>query len=177
MRRFALTLVAAGLSACAPASSTLTDAQKAAVADSATALLKAAWANFGKLDMNAAFRDYSAAPDAKHMDNGTVYPSLGAYKKANEQFGTVLEYVRTTGDAWDAMVLGPEAVMITVPWHADMKAKGRPEYKARGVSSVLVQRREGRWQIVHTHESFVNANELMAALTPTALPKNAAAKP
>jgi len=175
MRRFALTLLAAGLSACAPAAPTVTDAQKAAIADSAAALIKAAWANFGKLDMNAAFRDYSAAPDARYMDNGVVYPSLGDYKKANEQFATVLEYVRTTGDAWDAMVLGPDAVMITVPWHADMKAKGRSEYKARGVSSVLVQRREGSWQIVHTHESFANANELMAALTP--LRKNEAAKP
>ncbi len=33
MRRFALTLLAAGLSACAPAAPTVTDAQKAAIAD------------------------------------------------------------------------------------------------------------------------------------------------
>jgi len=144
----------------------LTDAQKAAISDSANSVVKATWDNFGKLDLNAAFRDYSAATDARFMDNGAVYPSLAAYKKANEQFGTILEYVHTTADSLSTIVLAADAVMVTAPWHADMKAKGRPEYKGRGVSSLLVQKRDGRWQIVHTHESFVNPNEMFAALTP-----------
>jgi ketosteroid isomerase-like protein len=121
---------------------------------------------FARLDLNAAFRDYSAASDARYMDNGAVCPSLAAYKRANEQFGTILEYVRTTPDSLSTIVLAHDAVMVTAPWHAEMKAKRRPEHKGRGVSSLLVQRREGRWQIVHTHESFVNPTEMLAALMP-----------
>ncbi|MBI4421547.1 MAG: nuclear transport factor 2 family protein [Gemmatimonadetes bacterium] len=158
----------AAVSACQPQAAPLTDAQKSAIADSARAVGQAIVAGFTKLDLAAAFKDYAADPDVRYMENGALYPSYDAFKKANEEFVGMLESVQTTIDAWDAIVLGTDAVVLTAPWHGTIKAKGRPAYVATGVWSGVVQRRGGRWQVVHTHESIVNADQMMAALMPPA---------
>src|SRR5262249_16825341 len=69
-------------------------------------------------------------------------------------------------DAADAMVLGPDAVMITSPYHIAAKAKGKPEYKGQGVWTGVFQRRGGKWTVVETHMSDQHADAMMAALTP-----------
>ena len=89
-------------------------------------------------------------------------------KKGYVDLAPTLESLQNTLDAMDVLVLGPDAASVTAPFHFTFKPKGRPEYKAQGVFSVIVQRRAGSWKIVQSHESWVNADQVMAALVPPA---------
>jgi hypothetical protein len=63
-------------------------------------------------------------------------------------------------------VLAPDAAAVTLPIHLRIKAKGRPEYKGQYVWSGIVQRRSGTWKLIQSHESWQNAEQIMAAITP-----------
>jgi hypothetical protein len=145
---------------------TFTEAQKAAIADSAKAVVQAMLANANKLDFVAYFNDYSADPNAWYIENGSLYPSLDAMKKSYADLNPIFESLQNTPDAWDMTVLGSDAVAITMPLHFSFKPKGLPEFTAQSVWSGIVQRRGGRWTIIQSHESWLNPEQVMAALTP-----------
>ena len=147
-------------------SSTPTPTQLAAVADSARAVAQRIIDNSNKLDFPAAFQEYSADADARYVENGALYSSLDALKKAYAELSPVLELVANSVDSWHVLVLGPEAARVTLPIHLRIKAKGRPEYTGQYVWTGIVQRRGGRWQLVQSHESHPNAEKVMAAVMP-----------
>ena len=160
---------------CAPAPVTMTDVQRAAIADSARALVKSVMANFDKMDTDASLKDYSKDADARYMDGGSVYASFSAYRASQAQFAAVLEAAHTSTDSIDVVVLSPDAVVMSAPWQSTLRAKGRSDYIVHGAWSLVLQRRTGRWQVIHAHESIVNPDAMVAALTPG--PSKAAAKP
>jgi ketosteroid isomerase-like protein len=69
-------------------------------------------------------------------------------------------------DAFDIVVLGSEATVVTAPFHFSIKTKVGKEIKSQGVYSAVVQLRAGRWRVVQSHESELNIAELMAAMAP-----------
>jgi hypothetical protein len=152
-----------------------TEAQKAAIADSARAVVQAMLANANKLDFTAYFNDYSADPNARYIENGLLYPSLDAMKRLYADLNPIFESLQNTPDVWYPTVLGSDAVAITVPLHFSLKPKGLPEFTAQSVWSGIVQRRGGKWTIIQSHESWVNPEQVMAALTPP-LPKESRPK-
>jgi len=161
----AIVFVLLGFS-CQNQPATFTEAQKAAVADSAKAVVQAMLANANKLDFVAYFNDYSADPNARYIENGLLYPSLDAMKKNYADFNPMFESLQNTPDAWNMTVLGSDAVAITMPLHFTFKPKGLPEFTAQSVWSGIVQRRGGKWTIIQTHESWVNPEQVMAAFMP-----------
>jgi ketosteroid isomerase-like protein len=165
---FAVTLLAFAIFAfsCQPQPTTLTDTQKAAVADSAKAVVQLMLANANKLDFVAYFNHYSADPDSRYIENGSLYPSLEAMKK-NYADNLSFESLNNTPDTWDMIVLSSDAVVITMPFHFSFKPKGLPEYKAQGVWTGVVQRRSGKWAIIQSHESWIDPEKVMAALMPS----------
>jgi hypothetical protein len=156
--------VALILAACQPSSPNA--AQLTAVADSARAVARRIIDNSNKLDFAAAFQDYSADADARYVENGMLYPSLEALKKAYAELTPGLELVANSVDSWDVQILGAEAASVTLPIHLRIKGKGRPEYAGQYVWSGIVQRRGGRWQLVQSHESWPNAEKVFAAIMP-----------
>jgi len=151
---------------CQDQPATFTEVQKAAIADSARAVVQAMLANANKLDFVAYFNDHSADPNARYIENGLLYPSLDAMKKLYADLNPLFESLQNTPDAWDMTVLGSDVVAITMPLHFRLKPKGLPEFTAQSVWSGIVQRRGGRWTIIQSHESWVNPEQVMAALTP-----------
>jgi len=170
MKKSLLSLLFAGLAifafSCQPRSSALTDSQKAAIADSTKSLLRAVLTNSDKLDFAAALQFYSGDADARFIENGALFPSLDAMKKAYADFAPILESLKNNVDSWDIMVLGADAVSFTAPIHFSFKAKGRPQYNGQYVWSGIVQRRGGTWKLVQTHESWLNFEQAMAAIMP-----------
>jgi hypothetical protein len=164
---FALTLLAFAILAfsCQPQPTTLTEAQKAAIADSAKAVVQLMLTNANKLDFVAYFNHYSPDPDGRYIENGSLYPSLEAMKK-NYADNLSFESLNNTPDTWDMIVLSSDAVVITMPFHFSFKPKGLPEYKAQGVWTGVVQRRSGKWAIVQSHESWIEPEKVIAALMP-----------
>jgi len=165
---FALTLLAFAILAfsCQPQPTTLTDTQKAAIADSAKTVVQLMLANANKLDFVAYFNHYSADPDGRYIENGSLYPSLEAMKKNYADSSPLYESLNCTPDAWDMIVPSSDAVVITMPFHFSFKPKGLPEYKAQGVWTGVVQRRSGKWAIIQSHESWIDPEKVMAALLP-----------
>ena len=139
---------------------------KTAVADSAKAVAQRIIDNSNKLDFEAAFNNYSADADARYTENGTTYPSLAAMKDAYKELMLSFEILQNSVKSWDVMVLDGEAAMVTLPIHAKLKVKDRDAIEIDYVWSALVQKRNGRWLVVQTHESWVNADKAMAALFP-----------
>jgi hypothetical protein len=152
--------------ACGSRTAPLTDAHKAAIADTTKAVLASVLAGTDKLDFPAALKPFSSDPDARFMENGTLYPSLEAMRKAFDEFAPILDSLKSTVDAWDIVVLADDAASFTLPMHFSIKPKGRPAYTGQYVWSGVVQRRAGTWQIIQSHESRLNFDQVMAALAP-----------
>jgi len=161
-----LVILAVFAFSCQPQPTTLSEAQKAAIADSAKAVVQLMLSHADKLEFEAYFSVYSTDADVRCVENGSLYPSLDAIKKAYAQMQPMFESLHNAPDAWNITVLGTDAVAITMPEHFTFKPKGLPEYKAQGVWSGIVQRRGGKWTIIQSHESWVNPEQVMAALMP-----------
>lgn len=153
---------ALALAACAKPP--LTEQQKAALADSAKTIVRTMLANANKLDFASYFNDYSADADARYVENGALVASLDAFKKEYADMAPMLDSLTNMVTTVDALVLGPDAIAITMPDPFTIKAKGRAAVKAEGVWTAIIQRRNGKLQIVQTHESWVNPEAVMAAV-------------
>lgn len=169
MKKFSTILFILGLTffflSCQQQPTDLTESKKTAIEDSARVVVKKVFELSNKLDYKTALRFYSGDPDARYIDNGAIYPSLQAMKDAYAQVGPTMELVENNVKSWDAVVLGNDAVAFTLPIRLRLKAKGRPEYAGEYVWSGIVQRRNGKWMIVQSHESWLNYAEAIAALT------------
>ena len=62
-----------------------------------------------------------------------TYPNVDAMKKMSADMGPAMESMHIALDAVDDVVLGPDAVLITSPFHMTAKVKGKPEWKGQGV--------------------------------------------
>lgn len=146
----------------------LTESQKAEAVDSARAVVEKVFELANKLDYKAGLQFYSGDTDTRYIDNGSIFPSLDAMKEAYNQVGPTMELVENKVSRWDAIVLANDAVAFTLPIRLKLKAKGLPAYEGQYVWSGIVQKRNGRWMIVQSHESWQNYAEVIAALTPLA---------
>jgi hypothetical protein len=149
--------------ACQPQPSVLTDAQKAAIADSAKGVAQEVGRGIQTLNGAAVLARCSSDPDARYLENGFLYASYGAFKDSLYADYAMLSPVSYQIDVLDVVVLGSEAAAITESFHFTVKTKADEEVKGQGIASFVVQKREGRWQIIQWHESELNNTELEAA--------------
>jgi hypothetical protein len=165
-RRLSLVILAFAIIAfaCQPQPSTLTDAQKAAIADSAKSVAQEVARGVETLNGAAVLARCSADPDARYLENGFLYASFGAFKDSLYADYATLEPVSYQIDAMDVVVLGVEAAAITESFHFTVKTKAGEEVKGQGIASLVAQKRQGRWQIIQWHESELDNSELEAAL-------------
>jgi uncharacterized protein (TIGR02246 family) len=144
----------------------MSDAQKAALGDSVKAVAVGMVDRMNQGDMTSGWTMYSTDPKARYVENGMVHPSLDAMKKMSADMMPNIEKFRIDIDATDAIVLGPDAVLINSPFHMTMKPKGKSEYTGQGVWTGIFQRKDGKWELVATHESVQHADAMMAAMMP-----------
>lgn len=144
----------------------LSEADKTAIADSAKAVVQKIVDLSNQRDFKNVFLLYSPDADAHFIENGRLFPSLDDMKKEYDEFGPMLESLENKVDRWDVTVLAADAVLINLPLHFSIKAKGRPEYQGTYVWSGVVQKRNGKWILIHSHESWLNFAEAMKAIMP-----------
>ena len=160
--------------ACQPPPAVLTDAQKATIADSAKAVAQDVARGLQKLDGPAVFARCSSDPDARYLENGFLYSSYGAFKDSLYADFTTLDSLSTQIDALNVVVLGAEAAVITESFQFTAMTKTGEEVEGKGVASMVVQLRAGRWQIVQSHESELNVVTVLDSATahPSAVQKS-----
>jgi len=161
-----LILVVVTTVGCQSRSDGLTPAQKEAVAASAKSVVDTVFQKSNQLDFAGALAVYSNDPDARYIENGVLVPSLEALRQEYAELGPTLELVENRIDSESVLVLGEDVAAVTVPVHFRIKAKGRPEYAGQYVWSGIVQRRNGTWRLVQSHESWLHAEQVMAAISP-----------
>lgn len=154
MRRSLAALALAASWACAAPSATLTDAHRAAIADSARTIVDSLLAGANRGDVSAAFAAYSPSPDARYVENGMTYGSLDSVKVTYARMLAGLDSMALTANGFHADVLDADAVVTTVPFHFRMKPKGKAMVEGTGVWTGVLARGEGGWMIVSSHESW-----------------------
>ena len=122
--------------------------KREAVAAAAKNVVETVLQKVNHLDFAGAFAVYSNDPDARFIENGVLAPSLDALKREYAELGPTLEFLENKVDSETVLVLAEDGAAVTVPVHFRIKAKGRPEYAGQYVWSVIVQRRNGTWQLV-----------------------------
>ena len=143
----------------------LTDAQKAAISDSATAVIREFFRKEQELSTDW-INLYSTASDARYAEDGILSSALDSLRADSESSVALLESSTIVVDALDVVVLGPEAAAVMAPYHFTLKTKAGNATKGRAVFSAVVQRRANRWQIIHSHESHANIARIMRELFP-----------
>lgn len=154
------------LISCQTQITSLTDDDKKQIADSAQQVVQQVLDLSNQLNFKSALDFYSTDPDARFVENGSIFPSLEAMRTAYDQFGPIIEFLENKVDKWDIVVLSTDVVSITAPIHFKIKAKGLSEYNGQYVWSGIIRKENGKWTIFHAHESWLNYAEAMAALTP-----------
>ncbi|MBS1681124.1 MAG: nuclear transport factor 2 family protein [Bacteroidetes bacterium] len=159
------------LSSCQKQSSSLTEEHRRLIADSAIQIAKQVIDFSNNLDFKSASDFYSADADARYIENGVLFPSLDAMLAAYAELAPTLDVLENKPDKFDALVLSKDAVSITAPIHIKIKAKELSAYNGQYLWSVIMQKRNGKWLIVQSHESWLNYAEVIEALTPKTVEK------
>lgn len=108
---------------------------------------------------------YSGDSDAYYTSNGEVF-NLQELKKSYSAIGPSVEVLENSIVSWNATFISENTVAFTLPVRLKMKLVGVPEYNGQLVWSCIVQKRDGQWQIIQSHESWLNCVEVATALTP-----------
>jgi ketosteroid isomerase-like protein len=167
--RLAFFTVACVLStfACQPTSTaTLTDARRAAIADSLTTLIHSAYDLKAK---DVVGRFMSLYPDTGRVisaSGGRVTTTRGALESGIKSFW---EYVgRNMQDPkWDwgtphVDVLSPDAAVVTTTYRIPHRTPAGEPHTVAGAWTAVFARRNGKWVIVQEHLSDVPAQALAA---------------
>ena len=148
---------------CQPQPSVLTDSQKAAVADSAKAVAHEVARGVQTLNATAVLARCSSDPDARFLENGFLYSSYAAFRDTLHADYATLSPVSYQIDGMDVVVLDADAAAVTEWFHFAVQTKAGEEVKGQGIASMVVQKRQGRWQVIQWHESELNNSELETA--------------
>jgi len=153
MRRPALAALSLGfLAACQPTTTELTDAQRAATADTVRRLTDLVLAQTGDAD---AWMDlFATGPEFKYVQNGVILSRDDLAEEMESFLGACAEQ----SWAWDdvhVVVLGPDAAVVTAIYHgAFTDTSGQRFTFDRTVVTYVYSHGDGAWKIAHAHEYF-----------------------
>jgi uncharacterized protein (TIGR02246 family) len=140
--------------ACQPAEQRMTEAQRAAIADTVRALTNEVMAAFDQIDVDRAFSYYSDAEDAGYAEGGKLYSfeALVAQYRAiyaglRDQKGELRESKTT--------VLVPDAAVLTAGGAYSMTDTTENTFGGQFAWTLVWVRRDGKWKILHSHASEV----------------------
>ena len=154
-----------GSGACAPRAAPLTEAQRQGIADTAVALVRGAFLEgTNRLDVARAFRDYSFDPDVQVVVNGQVFPAVEDFRQAEAAAWRTFDSLEATPRQLRPVVLGPDAALVVAPYTFAAVPRGGRPIRGNAVATFVLQRRGGRWQVVHQHESVVDVARITREL-------------
>ena len=149
---------------CQKENNNLTNLEKKAIIDSAKITVQKVFESSNNLDFVGGLNYYSDEPDAFYTNNGTIL-TLENLKKSYNQIGSSVEVLENKINSWNSIVLSKNTVAFTLPISIKIKLVGIPEYNGHLVWSGIVQKRNEKWMIIQSHESWLNCLEVASALT------------
>lgn len=143
----------------------LTEIQKKEITESATDVVKKVFEYSNNMDFETGLNHYSEDPNSYFITDGIIQ-SLPDLKKSYKDIGPSVEELHNTIENWNVKVLSSDIVTFTLPVKLKLKLKGIPEFNGQLVWTATLQKQEGQWMIVQSHESWLNCAEVAAALIP-----------
>jgi SnoaL-like protein len=153
------------LQSCQKQQNDLTESEKKEITAAAKVTVQKVFECSNNLQFMNGLSFYSEDANAYYTSNGTVL-SLNELKESYRQIVPAVETLKNSIDSWNATVISKDAVAFTLPIHLKIKLKEIPEYNGQLVWTGVVQKENGKWLIVQSHESWLNCAEVAAALTP-----------
>lgn len=108
---------------------------------------------------------YSDDDNAYFVSDGVVH-SLDELKKSYAIAGATVEDLHNEIIQWNSKVLSADLISFTLPVKLRLKLKGIPEYTGQIIWSAILQQVDGKWLVVQSHESWLNAAEVAKAFNP-----------
>jgi uncharacterized protein (TIGR02246 family) len=152
----AAALVVLGMACQPPAQTGMTDAQRAAVADTVRRQTDAFIAAFNHMDPNEFIAQM--AINESFAESGRLYPSRDSVSGTVRTFVAGIRSLEVGWDQVQVTVLAPDAAVVTGTFHENFVDKAGKTTKLHGAWSGVYQRRDGKWGIVQAHESYVPAS-------------------
>lgn len=149
---------------CQKRKSNLTNLEKIAIINSAKVTVEKVFELSNNLKFIDGLNYYSGDSDAYYTNNGTIL-TLADLKKSYSQIGSSVGVLENSIDKWNSTFISENTVAFTLPIHLKIKLVGIPEYNGKLVWSGIVQKRNKRWMIIQSHESWLNCIEVLSALT------------
>ncbi|WP_282042739.1 hypothetical protein [Winogradskyella flava] len=143
----------------------LKDLHNKSIIDSAKITVEKVFESSNNLKFLDGLNYYSDDKDAYYSNNGTIL-TLADLKKSYSQIGESVEILNNSIESWNSTILSENTVAFTLPINLKIKLKETPEYNGQLVWSGIVQKRNNKWMIIQSHESWLNCVEASSALTP-----------
>lgn len=149
---------------CENRKSNLTDLEKELIINSAKETVQKVFESSNNLKFMNGLNYYSGDSDAYYTSNGAIL-TLADLKKSYKQIGASVEILKNSINNWNSTFISENTVAFTLPIDLKIKLVGIPEYNGKLVWSGIVQKRNGNWIIIQSHESWLDCVEAVSALT------------
>lgn len=150
---------------CQKGRNNLTEVDKKTIINSAKITVQKVFESSNNLKFIDGLNYYSGDSGAYYTNNGTIL-TLDDLKNAYNQIISSVEILENTIESWNSVVISDNTVAFTLPIRLKIKLVGIPEYNGQLVWSGIVQKRNEKWMIIQSHESWLNCIEVASALTP-----------
>ena len=145
-----MALVGAG---CGPSTPALSDAARAAIADTVRLLARDFIAADHAMEPDKVMALFDESPDVAIASNGTVRESRQAFHDLLVALYASTRSLDIVRDTARVVVLSPDAAVITESYHYTRTARDGKSSGGIAVITYVCQRRDGHWKIVHYHFS------------------------
>ena len=151
------TVVALALVACAPAVAphhAPSADERARLRDEITAMLAHSAANWNRGDLDAFVTDYMPGTETTFIGSRGVLRGPDAIRGAYApRFAPGGVRDSLSFELVDVDPLAPDVINVIATYILARRANGRDSVTARGPTSLVMRRVDGRWRIVHDHSS------------------------
>lgn len=155
--RIGIATVALALVACAPATAdryTPTAAERAARHDEIETMLARAAANWNRGDLDAFVADYLPGTETTYIGSrGILRGPADIHNAYAPRFAPGGVRDSLSFELQDVDPLAPDVLNVIATYILARRVDGRDSVTARGPTSLVMRRVDGRWRIVHDHSS------------------------
>lgn len=143
------------LAACAPATlGTGSAGERAARQDEVAAMLAQAAANWNRGDLDAFVNDYLPGDGTTYIGGSGTTRGVAAIRAAYApRFAPGAVRDSLSFQMVDVDLLAPNVLNVIATYVLARRVNGRDSVTARGPTSLVMRRVDGRWRIVHDHSS------------------------
>jgi uncharacterized protein (TIGR02246 family) len=121
--------------------------------------------SINEMDLSTYAETYSRQPGVTSVGDGTITRGWDQIREAADRHLNLAGKFSFTTGSIDVILLGPGYAMAVMKTIVKAGDPSGPQIQREGAMTLLFQKTEGEWKIIHDHTSFVEDTTNSAALT------------